>query len=380
MLYVTATYGEYYRGDITGVEFRIEVTEPEGWVISYMAPEGSILIGDPIDRLPADSHDNSGANVAFPSCQRWDANGHIDLGRLYVRNEGGGPTELLVKRRSKPLNRLWPCALFTNCEDPTYWSTCNTPLLASSCTSLVEPADPNDAGGDCDRPYGIFALNREPDPRWTAPPRQQFVDREVLAMLTRRTLIELPEGEHEAPLDRAIVRSEPLRSVLERYAVEWVSEGIPCFDLADTIAVTDWGDTVRLTDWSLLWVFTLPTASSVEAFIGDLSALREVVYAEANGIAVPAETYGSSFYAANPIVQRGSLMVVAPRPMPGRVEVFDARGRRLKVLLDRPLTAGPNELFWDGTDDAGERVPSGVYFVHVTAGAQRSTHKLVYMR
>jgi len=88
---------------------------------------------------------------------------------------------------------------------------------------------------------------------------------------------------------------------------------------------------VRLTDWSLLWNFTLPT--------------EEVA-----------------------------------RPTSGRVEIVDAAGRRVKVLADRPLAAGANQIYWDGTDDAGLRLRSGVYFVQVTAGEHRSTHKLVYMR
>jgi hypothetical protein len=380
MLHVIATRGENTWGDVSGVEFRIEVTQPEGWTIYYVPPAGAILIGNPIDVQPADPDDDSGANVAFPTCQPWDANGRIDLGKLFVQNAGGGPTELLVKRRSKPLNRGWPCALFVDCSS-RFALTCNSPVLASSCAGPGLPRERN-TGRDCDdAPYSVFALNREPDPRWTTPPRQRDVDREVLAMLTRRTLVELPEGEPEGRIEDAIVRSEPLRAALERHAVEWVAKGMPCFDLADTVAVTRTGETVRLTDWSTLWIFTVPTHAGVQALIDDLSALwNEVVYAERNGRVVTWNSLESSVRIPNPIVQSGNMKIVVPRPTPVRIEIYDAAGRRTKALLNRPLPAGPSDVLWDGTDDGSRLVPSGVYFVHVMVGERGATHKLVFVR
>ena len=393
MLHLVATRGENYPGNVSGIEFRIEVTQPEGWVIYYVPPAGSILIGEPIDVQPANQKDDSGANVAFPTCQQWDANGHINLGTLFVQNAGGAPTELLVKRRSKPLNRSWPCALFVDCSG-RFALTCNTPLLATSCSGDVLPPVPSIAGcdgnSDGDGPYSVFALNREPDPRWTTPPPPppppppRGVHYDVLAMLTRRTLIELPAGRSQGRLDEAIVRSAALRTVLERHSVEQVAKGMPCFDLADTVMVTRTGDVVRMTDWSLLWVFSVPAASSVQPLVSDLKGLRrEIIFADADGGIVPNHGDGdveSSVSIPNPIVKSGNLKVVVPRTMQVRIEIFDALGRRTKMLLDRPLTAGRNDVFWDGTDDGSRLVPTGVYFVHVTAGESGWRRKLVFVR
>jgi agmatine deiminase len=48
---------------------------------------------------------------------------------------------------------------------------------------------------------------------------------------------------------------------------------------------------------------------------------------------------------------------------PGHVElvVFDVHGRRVRRLLDGTQPAGPSEITWDGKDDAGRRLPAGVY-------------------
>lgn len=377
-LYVIASRGENFTGDVSGVEFRIEVSQPQGWTFQYLAAAGSIMVGNPIDRLPADRHDPSGANVAFPACPQWDAAGHIRLGMLFVRNESGMPTELLVKRRSQPANRGLPCALFTSCDAPWYSTTCHTPRVAIDCDTFV-PTPGLEGGGECDEPYFVFGLNQVPDAIWTTPPRRRDINREILTMLNRRTLIELPEGESEARLPQAIVREPALRAVLQRYAVEWVARAMPCFDLADTVAVTH-GDTVRLTDWSLLWIFTLPAGASAPAFIQELAQLPQVVFAEPNGYAVALDSYATEFRAPNPLVSRGTLELRVERPMAGRVEIFDVRGRRVRVLLNRLLNAGSNQVVWDGTDDHGQRVRSGVYFVHVAAGARSSRHKLTFVR
>lgn len=50
---------------------------------------------------------------------------------------------------------------------------------------------------------------------------------------------------------------------------------------------------------------------------------------------------------------------------PGEVAVFDAAGRRTRVLANGTLRAGIHDLAWDGGDESGRRMPAGVYFVRV---------------
>jgi hypothetical protein len=47
------------------------------------------------------------------------------------------------------------------------------------------------------------------------------------------------------------------------------------------------------------------------------------------------------------------------------VKIFDVTGRLVRSLADRQFTAGPQKLFWDGTDNAGRQVARGVYFTQV---------------
>lgn len=69
-------------------------------------------------------------------------------------------------------------------------------------------------------------------------------------------------------------------------------------------------------------------------------------------------------------------------PAAGRVrlEVLDARGRLVRVLLDTDLPAGSHEAAWDGRDTAGRALASGAYFVRLEAGTELQTARLSLVR
>src|SRR2546425_11530736 len=68
-LYVIAKTAGGSANGITGAEFRIEVSNPAGWFISYNAPAAAnVVMGNPIDTDP-DPNVGGGVNLAFRSCQ-----------------------------------------------------------------------------------------------------------------------------------------------------------------------------------------------------------------------------------------------------------------------------------------------------------------------
>jgi len=55
------------------------------------------------------------------------------------------------------------------------------------------------------------------------------------------------------------------------------------------------------------------------------------------------------------------------------VSIFDVAGRRVASLVHGRMSAGPQQLQWGRRDDAGNRVPAGVYMARVrAAGMERS--------
>ncbi len=56
--------------------------------------------------------------------------------------------------------------------------------------------------------------------------------------------------------------------------------------------------------------------------------------------------------------------------------VYDLRGRRVRVLIDTVLQPGSHEIHWDGLDDRGEAVPSGIYLVRLKTEGVAYTRKM----
>ncbi|MCD6087946.1 MAG: VCBS repeat-containing protein, partial [Candidatus Hydrothermae bacterium] len=65
----------------------------------------------------------------------------------------------------------------------------------------------------------------------------------------------------------------------------------------------------------------------------------------------------------NPIhVNSALIRLVLPVAEEGRLSIFDVSGRRVRELKEGTFRAGSHSFNWNGKDDLGNTVPSGVYF------------------
>lgn len=62
------------------------------------------------------------------------------------------------------------------------------------------------------------------------------------------------------------------------------------------------------------------------------------------------------------------------------LRIFDVAGRVVRTLGTDVLRPGRHRVTWDGTDDRGRHVASGVYFVTLEAAGVRENGRLVYLR
>jgi hypothetical protein len=82
----------------------------------------------------------------------------------------------------------------------------------------------------------------------------------------------------------------------------------------------------------------------------------------------------------NPFRAGGTLAFSVAEEGPASVAVYDVSGALVRTLEDRILVPGRYDRSWDGKDNAGRPVASGVYFVRLTAGSERVNRKLVLVR
>ncbi len=60
--------------------------------------------------------------------------------------------------------------------------------------------------------------------------------------------------------------------------------------------------------------------------------------------------------------------------------IYNLRGQKVRTLVQARQPAGRYEVKWDGRDDGGRPVPSGVYFYRLQAGGQAATRKMQLIR
>jgi hypothetical protein len=60
--------------------------------------------------------------------------------------------------------------------------------------------------------------------------------------------------------------------------------------------------------------------------------------------------------------------------------VDDARGALVRRLVAGTRAAGSHEIAWDGRNDGGIALPSGVFFAELESGAEVQRQSLVILR
>ncbi len=60
--------------------------------------------------------------------------------------------------------------------------------------------------------------------------------------------------------------------------------------------------------------------------------------------------------------------------------MYDILGREVRTLMNADLNAGYHQVVWDGKNNLGTSVSSGVYIYRVEAGSFISTKKMMLMK
>jgi|GEM_PF-335794 len=124
------------------------------------------------------------------------------------------------------------------------------------------------------------------------------------------------------------------------------------------------------------------TAEPSRDYTYTVSAIRVSDGSEVSSTAIHVRTPAASFALRqnypNPFNPSTSISFTVPDNANVTLVIFDAAGRRVRTLLsNRAVRAGLNAVSWDGTNNAGQRVPSGVYFYALSWRGQTATRKMV---
>jgi flagellar hook assembly protein FlgD len=63
-----------------------------------------------------------------------------------------------------------------------------------------------------------------------------------------------------------------------------------------------------------------------------------------------------------------------------KINVFNMKGQKTKMLVNEIQSAGWHTVTWEGTDTNGDRVSSGIYFVQMEADGFMAVKQMVLTR
>ncbi len=94
---------------------------------------------------------------------------------------------------------------------------------------------------------------------------------------------------------------------------------------------------------------------------------------------IPAVTKLNSAY-PNPFNPDTNISFDLKTPSFVNVTVYDVKGQKIRTLTSQDWNAGTHHLVWNGKNENGQVVGSGVYFYRMTAGKYSATQKVVLMK
>jgi len=62
------------------------------------------------------------------------------------------------------------------------------------------------------------------------------------------------------------------------------------------------------------------------------------------------------------------------------IDIYNVKGQLINTLVNDTFDAGSHSLIWNGTDDNGNTVPSGVYFYKTKSGKYTTSKKMILMK
>jgi hypothetical protein len=97
-------------------------------------------------------------------------------------------------------------------------------------------------------------------------------------------------------------------------------------------------------------------------------------------VTTPKGTLGLAQNHPNPFNPTTAIDYEVPRAGHVQLVIYDAAGRAVRTLVDATRSSGPHRVSWDGRDDGGIAVSSGVYFYRLQSTGRVLSRRMVLLR
>ncbi len=158
-------------------------------------------------------------------------------------------------------------------------------------------------------------------------------------------------------------------------AALWNPDGVPlCTATGDQTELAAAPDTTG----GAIVAWTDTRSGGTDIYAQRVTGWGGVVAVESDLASSPSLRLGAPF--PNPARGGVTFRLDLPSAREVTAEMFDVSGKRVRTLLaQQRLSAGGQALTWDGEDDGRVRVPPGVYWLSVRAGADEGRRRAVIL-
>ncbi len=141
-------------------------------------------------------------------------------------------------------------------------------------------------------------------------------------------------------------------------------------------------------------ILSLPVTVSPDAVNKIKVEIDEVVLADENAVQIPVDHGKTSVPKAfeltqnypNPFNPTTTIKYTLPSvgdgkgTLPTTLKIYNVLGEVVRTLVNGPKSPGVYYEVWDGSNDQGNQVASGIYFYRLTAGEFNETKKMVLLK
>ncbi len=156
--------------------------------------------------------------------------------------------------------------------------------------------------------------------------------------------------------------------------------GIGYTSLVGPIEVNPWGiGEITVGDWDIMdYACLVVTNGSTTSNDMDYAFTAEQID---TGVEMDSHVFAMKPASPNPFTAQTSIAYTVPSSG-GAVEmtIYDVNGREVRTLVNERMTPGDRLAYWDGLDNTGEKVGSGVYFARLDIDGLTACGKLVVLK
>ncbi|MCK4655313.1 MAG: T9SS type A sorting domain-containing protein, partial [Candidatus Cloacimonetes bacterium] len=117
--------------------------------------------------------------------------------------------------------------------------------------------------------------------------------------------------------------------------------------------------------------------NEVEGFLNQF--LTEIGEVRTEDIVVNSNRFYSIAY-PNPFNPEIIIEFNLPQPLKVKLDIYNIRGQKVKTLIDQKMEKGVWNKIWDGKDNAGKNVSSGIYFYKLDAVKYSRIQKILLIK